>query len=42
VFPFAVGRGSRQWRIYGAVIAGTVALAAGLFALATRWRRSHP
>ena len=41
VFPFSVGRGSRQWRIYGAVIAGSVVLAAGLFALATRWRRSH-
>jgi hypothetical protein len=40
VFPFAVGRGSRQWRIYVGVIVGTVLLAAGLFAAATRWRRA--
>lgn len=38
VFPFAVGGGSRQWRLYAAVIVGTVLLAAGLFAVATRMR----
>lgn len=38
VFPFAVGGGSRQWRMYVAVILGTVLLAAGLFAVATRMR----
>lgn len=40
VFPFAVGRGSKQWRIYAAVIVGTVLLAGGLFALATRFRHA--
>jgi hypothetical protein len=38
VFPFAVGTGGKQWRVYAAVIVGTVLLAAALFWLATRLR----
>lgn len=38
VFPFAVGSGGTRWRIYAAVIVGTVLLAAGLLWLATHLR----
>jgi hypothetical protein len=41
VFPFSVGRSSKQWRIYVAIIVGTVLLAGGLFALATRFRHAQ-